>query len=53
MAIGEIVRHGEAARYAKAVSQAKRGQWVNEERVENKQFSWREVCGVETDRRRM
>ena len=39
-------RQEEMIRGAKAVSQAKQGQWLNGESVEKRQLSWRDVWNM-------
>ncbi|KAK0147917.1 hypothetical protein N1851_012378 [Merluccius polli] len=43
LVVEEIPRQEEATRFAKAVAQAKQGQWMRWEGVEKKNISWKEL----------
>ncbi len=47
LVIEEVRRQEQATRCAKAVSQAKQGQWMRWEGVERRKFSWKELWGME------
>ncbi len=47
LVVEEVRRQEQATRCAKAVSQAKQGQWMRWEGVERRKFSWRELMGME------
>lgn len=47
LVIEEVRRQEAATRCAKAVSQAKQGQWMNKEGVEKRKFSWKELWDME------
>ena len=47
LVVEQIPRQEEMIRGAKAVAQAKQGQWLNWESVEKKKLSWRELWNME------
>ena len=48
--VEQVRRQEEIVRSARAVSQAKQGQWLNWEGVEKRKLSWRELWGMEESR---
>lgn len=50
LVVNEIHRQEESVRYAKAVSQAKQGQWTRWEGVEKRKINWKDIWEMETSR---
>ena len=50
LVVEEINRQEEAARWAKAVSLGKQGQWTRWESVEKRRISWKELWSMEAKR---